>query len=149
MASKDYIVLEISSPTQRDTFQVESVTLVSENGEHQILPMHEEWTGFQKQQTIAITIHDSSRTSRLINISDAISKVEHLDAERSKLLIACNYYTFDSSSIVSDLNSTSEDRQTKAHNLAKSELIPTLNPTDQELRDIEQDIRKEFEQDLK
>jgi hypothetical protein len=149
MASKDYLVLEISSPTQRDTFQVEGVTLVSENGEHQILPMHEEWQGVQQEQTIIITIHDAKQTSRLIHISDAISKVIHLDSERSKILIACNYYAFEENDIVSTLNSTSEVRQAKAMELAQSELIPSLNPTDQELRDIEQDIRKEFEQELK
>jgi hypothetical protein len=149
MASKDYLVLEISSPTQRDTFQVEGITLVSENGEHQILPMHEEWQGVQQEQTIIITIHDAKQTSRLIHISDAISKVIHLDSERSKILIACNYYAFEENDIVSTLNSTSEVRQAKAMELAQSELIPSLNPTDQELRDIEQDIRKEFEQGLK
>ena len=151
MASKDYIVLEISSPTQRDTFQVECVTLVSEGQEqqHQILPMHEEWSGFQKEQTILITIHDSKQTSKLIFISDAMTKVVHLDADRSKILIACNYYTFDQNNVIQELNSTSDQRQIKAHQLAQFELIPSLNPTDQELRDIEQDIRKEFEQDLK
>ncbi len=151
MASKDYIVLEISSPTQRDTFQVECVTLVSEGQEqqHQILPMHEEWSGLQKEQTILITIHDSKQTSKLIFISDAMTKVVHLDSDRSKILIACNYYTFDNSNVVQELNSTSNQRQTKAHQLAQLELIPSLNPTDQELRDIEQGIRKEFEQELK
>jgi hypothetical protein len=150
MASKDYLVLEISSPTQRDTFQVEMLSLVSsKEGEHQILPMHEEWQDFQKSQTIVITIHDSKQTSKLIHISDALTKVIHVDNERSKVLIACNYYSFDESDIITKLNQTSELKQKTAFDLAKAELIPSLNPTDQELRDIEQDIRKEFEESLK
>ena len=149
MASKDYLVLEISSPTQRDTYQVESVTMVSEQGEHQILPMHQEWQGFQKEQTLTITLHDSLQTSKLLFISDAISKVVHVDALRSKLLIACNYYSFGDNDIVNLLNQETESKQKKAMELASLELIPSLNPTEQELRDIEQDIRKEFEESLK
>ena len=149
MASKDYLVLEISSPTQRDTYQVESVTMVSEQGEHQILPMHQEWQGFQKEQTLTITLHDSLLTSKLLFISDAISKVVHVDGYRSKLLIACNYYSFGDNDIVNLLNQETESKQKKAMELASLELIPSLNPTEQELRDIEQDIRKEFEESLK
>jgi hypothetical protein len=149
MASKDYLVLELTSPSKRETIQALSVSINSQDGDHQILPLHEPWTGTHKPQAITFIINDSNQTTKTLYISSAISKVIQDIGERTKFVIACQHYSYNLDNNLEALNRNSNEQLSRAKLLATTELLPRLTKTAQESRDIEAEIRHEFEDSLK
>jgi F0F1-type ATP synthase epsilon subunit len=149
MASNQYLILDLSSPSKHETIQIQSISINSKEGDIQILPTHEPWQGIHKEQEITIILNDINHNSRSIYISEAISTLTLDDNQRSKLTIVCKEYSTKPLSSSNELDDKSKLIISQAQTLAKVSLIPTLTPNDLELREIETTIRREFEDDLK
>ena len=147
MASTNYIVLELSSPSEHTTIQANSVSLVTQNGEEQLLPNHSEFSSELKEQVITVIKNDAINTQISVPISNSITKLYH-EGDRTRLLINCMYYNHDISHL-QDIESNTKQITEKAKELVKTDLTPTLDQNKQNLRDIESNIRSDFENEIK
>jgi F0F1-type ATP synthase epsilon subunit len=149
MASNQYLILDISSPSKHETIQIVSISLNSEEGDIQILPTHTPWTGTHKAQELIIELNDTNHNKRSIHISEAISKLVLDESQRTKLTILCKEYSNSPISASNQIDQLTQTKIQEAKSLASQSLTPSLSPDDLELREIETGIRKEFEDELK
>lgn len=146
MASIDYIVLELSSPLKHETVQAHSITCMLATGEEQFLPNHRIWDGELESQVIRIELNDVNKTYREVNIGLSIAKLYH-EGDRTRLLISTMFYDYDQGTINS-INKLSEEELINAKKLAKEDLVPQLSNIKQDMRNIDSEIRGEFERGL-
>jgi F0F1-type ATP synthase epsilon subunit len=147
MASINYLILDISSPEKHETMQVTSVLAVTKNGEEEFLPLHSNWVGEISGQSIRLILNDSTHTVRNLDISDSIMSITSED-QRTKMILNTISYG-DSINIRNQIKKNYQEDLDKSNTLIITELIPSLNPANQNLRDIETELLAEFENSLR
>jgi F0F1-type ATP synthase epsilon subunit len=157
MSSLDYFVFELSSAESHETRQAVSLTLKDRNGIMQILPNHEPAEFPIESQIITVQIN-GEKTSKQLFITDGIVKITIQHDGRSTVQLICfSYDEVKESVLVEEVKSENlfykktlefQSQKAKSNELLQTELLPTLSKIDQQNRNIDQELRKEFETNL-
>jgi F0F1-type ATP synthase epsilon subunit len=163
MSSLNYFVLELSSAESHETKQANSLYLnTKEQGDIGILPNHEpqEYTlaGQIMHLTLASDVEKSEKAAIPLYVSQGHLKISIEGEGRSKVQITCFEYEFlkqeesleeaEKDSLYQQKSLEYMNLKSKSSNLLKTELFPSLGPSMQEMRDIDGQLRKEFETKL-
>ena len=171
MSSIDYSILEIFCPARQETLHITSLYLKSlEGGYTEILPMHKPVNLTLASQLLLIK-KEGNQTIFGLNITEGIVNI--IQPQPNRTLINISVYDFDwvvlddvdynnletrYAEILADHNGLNqfqevvagyEDAISKSDQIIASDLVPRYNSKAQELRDIEQNIKIEFEQGLR
>jgi hypothetical protein len=145
MKNNNELVLEISSSEQRETIKINSLTCYTNKGKIEALVNHEEDNFNFESQNLLITFSDG--VYKDLNISSGYLKIIHeANENRTKVQLICFSYNWSSNndSFNKKLNSY-PIAIGRSQTLLETELNSTLTTTEQEIRDIEGKLRKEFE----
>lgn len=156
MSSTNYSILEIFCPARQETLHITSLYLRSlEEGDTEILPLHKTIDLTLPNQILLIKKEGNEEKVFGLNITDGILNITHPQPNRT--LINISVYDFEWADALDGkiLNQFQQavlnqgEIIAKSNQIIQSELVPRYNTQTQELRNVEQDIKIEFEQSLK
>jgi F0F1-type ATP synthase epsilon subunit len=150
MSSLDYFVLELSSVKNHESKQALSLYIKAEGGDMEILPNHEECEFNFKAQTVYVKFNGVNKNEVIpIYLEDGYLKMTLQKDGRSTVQLLTFNYSFDENDNIYRNKVDDYDNQVEKSNiLLTNELLPVLNDKVQEIRNIDSELRKEFEQNL-
>lgn len=153
--SMSNLIVEIGSTAENSILQAVSISIDTlEDGQIQVLNNHEEKMFNFEKQTITVDLGEGkinffAISGGMINITqskEGRTKAEIVVYGFQKVLNFDNSFDNDHKYII-ELNRV-EAINNKSKDLVEKELVPSLSQAEQESRDVEASLRKEFEKSL-